>query len=68
MSDPSEPERERERRVPGLLWGMLGVIVVGLIALWLAFSSPPKPMATTTTVPTNAAPTPIPEPSRPVQR
>ncbi|WP_269716889.1 hypothetical protein [Caulobacter sp. NIBR2454] len=68
MSNRSEPERERRRRVPGLLWGMLGVIVVGLIVLWLAFSSSPKPMATTTTIPPNAQPAPIPEPSRPVQR
>lgn len=67
MSDPTEPESEAGRRVPLLLWAMIGVIIVGIVALWLTFGADRKSISRTSTIPMTE-PQKAPETTRPVQR
>jgi hypothetical protein len=67
MSDPDEPQAEERGQVPLLLWSMIGVIVVGAVALWLVFGAEKKSVSQTTTVPMTE-PQKAPETTRPVQR
>lgn len=66
MDNRPEPESERRRQVPLLLWAMIGVIVVGVVALWLTFGAEKKSLSTTTIPMTE--PQKAPEVTRPVQR
>ncbi|MDG2522307.1 hypothetical protein P7B02_12210 [Caulobacter segnis] len=67
MSDPDEPQGEERGQVPLLLWAMIGVIVVGAVALWLVFGTEKKSVSRTTTIPMTE-PQKAPETTRPVQR
>ncbi|WP_369060016.1 hypothetical protein ABOZ73_01100 [Caulobacter sp. 73W] len=67
MDNRPEPESERRGQVPLLLWAMIGVIVVGGVALWLAFGTEKRSISQTTTIPMTE-PHKAPEVTRPVQR